>query len=180
MHTSQNKKFAILPTFDIKVIVDTHLQLYLLLISTILTNFTFFADVFFFFNSRVRPYMHACLPACLCWSHYHSPACPHKVPKGCSLQTPISAEEEEVPSINTHHFELVQTDNTKCLNNPRVFPGKPLSSWCSKILGFILQTSIILKSLFWGFQIQFKQKDDCEGDYLKRLLGWKAWDKVCT
>lgn len=78
---------------------------------------------FFFFKLKGVTNSYTCLPVCLCQSHYHSPACPHAVPKGCVLQTPISAEEEEVPSVNTECFEMVQADNTKWLNNlPRKAP----------------------------------------------------------
>lgn len=92
----------------------------ILLISTILTSLSCFADVFF--NSRVWPYISASLSVSV---SLPLPSLSPNAPKGLRSTDAHQhrVEEEEVPSVNTKCFELVQIDYTKWLNNvPRNAP----------------------------------------------------------
>lgn len=90
----------------------------------------FFPHVFFFSLSRVW-HMSASLSVSV---SLPLPGLSPHGPKGlCSRDAHQSgAEEKEAPSVNTKCFELVQIANIKWLNNPWVFPEKPLSFWCNK------------------------------------------------
>lgn len=109
-------------------ILENYLPWYLIMIDLNHT-LNFFADVFIT-QGCDHTFMHVCQSVCVGLITTPQPV-PTRSQRVAFLRRPSA--EEEVPSINTKCFESVQTDNTECLNNPWVFPGKPLSCWCNKM-----------------------------------------------